>query len=115
MTAPALFLQRYLAACALGVGLGVWYGFLRPVRPRTLGDLLFLPILFWAWLYLSFGICKGDLRLGYCSGLLVGGLAWEWTVGRWLRPIFSGFWGFWQKIFIKLWKNIIIFSAVLPM
>ena len=42
MTPPALALQRLGAACLLGVGLGLWYDFLRPLRPRNtvLSDLL---------------------------------------------------------------------------
>ena len=46
MTPPALALQRFGAACLLGVGLGLWYDFLRPLRPRNtaLSDLVFLAV-----------------------------------------------------------------------
>ena len=57
MTAPALAAQRFGSACLLGVGLGIWYGFLRPLRPRrtALSDGLFLAGAAWAWLELGFG------------------------------------------------------------
>jgi len=115
MTGPALDGWRYLWGCGIGVLLGIWYGFLRPLRPRhtALSDLLFLPALIYAWLYLSFAICRGDIRLGYTMGLLTGAFCWEMTVGRWLRPVFQGFWrlfsiiwnGFWG-VFKKFFKKI---------
>lgn len=76
MTPPALSAQRFGAGCLLGVGLGLLYGFLRPLRPRhmLLGDLLFLLGVGWGWLYLDFAVCGGDLRPGYSLGLAVG--AW---------------------------------------
>jgi hypothetical protein len=94
MITPEITLQRFAIALFLGAVLGVYYGFLRPLRPRftTLSDLAFLPALFWVWLYHSFAVCGGDLRLGYSVGLLLGGLAWEMTAGRLLRPVFRGFW-----------------------
>ena len=84
MTTPALAASRFAAACLLGLGLGLWYEFLRPLRPRhtNLSDLLFLPGAFWAWLYLSFGVCGGDLRLGYCAGLFVGAWVFRLLPGR---------------------------------
>ena len=86
---------RLLCSCLLGGALGLYYGFLRPLRRRHQGlaDGLFLLGAVWVWLYQSFGICGGDLRLGYFLGLLAGGLLWERTAGRVLRPVFSGFWG----------------------
>ncbi|MBQ7801679.1 MAG: hypothetical protein IJ375_05080 [Oscillospiraceae bacterium] len=94
MTAPALAAERFALACLLGLPLGALYGFLRPLRPRrgTLADLLFVAAAAAAWLYLSFGICQGDLRLGYSAGLAAGGFCWEWTAGQLLRPVFSMFW-----------------------
>lgn len=95
MTPPNLAARQLLIALAMGLGLGLCYGFLRPLRRvgNWLRDLLFLPCLLWAWLYLGFGVCKGDLRLGYFAGLPLGALLWETTVGRPLRPVFFGFWG----------------------
>ena len=73
MTAPALAFRHFCTACLLGVLLGVYYGFLRPLRPRftTLSDLLFVLGAGWVWLYLGFAVCRGDLRLGYFAGLFV--------------------------------------------
>ena len=115
MTGPALDGRRFLIACLIGLGLGLIYGFLRPLRRNrpVLSDLLFLPFLGYAWLYLGFAICRGDLRLGYCAGLFVGAVLWEWTVGRLLRPVFDLFWrvvfrvcrGFF-RIFEKIFKKI---------
>lgn len=122
MNGPALDGRRFLWACGIGLILGMYYGFLRPLRPKhtLLSDALFMPALFYAWLYLGFAICRGDLRLGYCLGLLAGGLVWEWTVGRLLRPVFRGFWrvistifnGF-LNIFRKIFRKIHKFSKIL--
>lgn len=125
MNGPALDGWRFLWACGIGAILGAWYGFLRPLRPRhtVLSDLLFLPALLYSWLYLSFAICRGDIRLGYTLGLLVGALIWEWTAGRLLRPVAKGFWhlfsriwhGFFrifEKIFKKIRKNAKILFAI---
>lgn len=75
MTAPALAAHRFVCCCLLGAALGVYYEFLRPLRPRyTLAaDALFLTGCVWVWLIMSFRVCRGDLRLGYSVGLLAGG------------------------------------------
>ena len=94
----------------MGCGLGLIYGFLRPVHPRWLGDLLFSAGFFWAWFQLMFGICGGDLRLAYTVALLGGLFLWESTFGRFLRPVFSSFWKVFSKIFYIIWlpfKNIL--------
>ena len=76
MTAPALAAHRFVCCCLLGAALGVYYEFLRPLRPRyTLAaDALFLTGCVWVWLIMSFRVCRGDLRLGYSAGLLAGAL-----------------------------------------
>lgn len=121
MTGPAQDGYRLLCALLLGAGLGIFYGFLRPLRPRhtVLSDLLFLPAMGYAWLYLGFAVCRGDIRLGYCMGLILGGCIWEFTLGRWLRPVFFGFWhgisrilhGFWVfcKKILKKFRKIVNF------
>lgn len=108
MTAPALATGRFCAACLIGMALGFVYDFLRPLRPRltTLSDLLFLLALTVGWVYLGFGICRGDLRFGYTAGMLLGILLWEKTAGKVLRPMFSGFWRPFQKFFAFFGKNI---------
>ena len=90
---PAEAFSHFARSFALGLPVGVAYSFLRPLRPRhrILSDLLFLPVLFYAWLVIGFGICRGDLRLGCCSGLVLGIAAWELTLGRLLRPVFTWF------------------------
>ena len=90
MTPPALALQRFGIACLLGVGLGVLYGFLRPLRPRhtVLSDVLFLLGAGWTWLYLALAVCGGDLRFGYCLGLPIGAGGWGEHKRRILLPVF---------------------------
>lgn len=94
MIPPAVAAERFLAAGALGLFLGLCYSFLRPLRQRHVhwADFFFLPALFWVWLYLGFAICRGDLRLGYYLGTFLGWLAWELTLGKLLRPFFQGIW-----------------------
>lgn len=106
MTDPVLDARRFGIACLLGLGLGLYYGFLRPLRPRHTGlsDLLFLPALFYSWIYLSFGVCDGDIRLSYSMGLLVGAVVFQWTAGRWLRTIFQGFWRVIGKIYRQIFN-----------
>ena len=94
MMAPAQAAARFAAACYAGLWLGVAYGFLRPLRPKrtTLAGLAFVLFAGWVLVYLTFGICGGDLRFGYLLGTAAAGFAWELTVGRLLRPVFAGFW-----------------------
>ncbi|MBR6596216.1 MAG: spore cortex biosynthesis protein YabQ [Oscillospiraceae bacterium] len=118
MTPPSLAAARVLRALALGAQLGAVYGFLRPLRPRhtTLSDLIFVLIFGWAWLYLAFGICGGDLRVGYLAAMVLGALILDRTAGKLLRPVFSGFWKLWRKIWGKLLlpgKKFFIFSKKL--
>jgi hypothetical protein len=108
MTAPALAADRFLAACLIGMQLGFVYDFLRPLRPKltAIGDLLFLFALGAGWLYLGFGVCRGDLRFGYTAGLGMGFLFWELTATRLLRRVFACFWRPFQKIFAFFIKNV---------
>ena len=125
MTGPAEDGRRFLMACLIGLGLGLVYGFLRPLRRKrpVFADLMFLPAMGYAWLYLGFAVCRGDLRLGYCAGLLFGAVIWELTVGRLLRPVFdllftgifwisNGFFRIFGKIFKKIQKNLKILFAL---
>ena len=114
MTAPALAASRFGLALAVGGGLGLCYGFLRPLGTRLphLRDLLFVLCAFWAWIYLSFGLCQGDIRVGYTAGLALGAWLWELTIGKWLRPVFSKFWKF-LSLFLWPLKKIYAFSLFL--
>ena len=100
MTPPAEAFRRLLTALALGGGLGFIYGALRPLRRRRSwpADLVFLFFTAWAWLYLSFAICGGDLRPGWLGGLGLGAVIWDTTAGRLLRPVFCLFWDTLRKI-----------------
>ena len=101
MNTPQTAFSRFCVAVAMGLGLGLYYGFLRPLRPKHthLSDFLFCLGGFWAWIYLSFGVCLGDIRIAYTAGLAVGGFLWEITLGRLLRPVFQKFWFVVGKIF----------------
>lgn len=101
MIPPAVAAQHFAVACLLGLPLGFAYGFLRPLRQKapSLGDSLFLILLFAVWLVLGFQVCDGDLRPGYWAGLFLGALIWELTLGRLLRPLFYKFWSMLFPIF----------------
>ena len=94
MTAPTTDLHRVLWGLVLGCALGAIYCFLRPLRPRhkILSDLLFCPPACYVWLYFSFAVCQADLRFGYTLSLFLGGWLFVATLGRWLDPVFRGFW-----------------------
>lgn len=109
MITPAEAAYRLLVSGLLGVGLGLAYDFCLGLRSRTLGDLLFLPFLVWAWLFLGFAICDGDLRPAYWTGIAAGWIGYRMTLSRLMRPIFAGFWKiltlpacFIKKFFAKL-------------
>ena len=111
---PALAAGRFLQGLILGAGLGAVYGFLHPLsrRSRTIADLLFLCSVFPVWLYFSFAVCRGDLGLGYLASLPLGGILFECTLGRLLRPVWNGFWrvvGTVFRGFRKFFKKIITF------
>jgi hypothetical protein len=91
---PHEALRHFLIALGLGSLTGLYYGFLRPLRPRltTLSDLLFCAGGFYAWLVLAFGVCRADIRPGCSSGLVIGAVVTDLTVGKLLRPVFFGFW-----------------------
>ena len=88
----------------IGCCLGLFYGFLRPFRPRWLGELLFLVALFHGWFYLIFGLCNLDPRLAYTFFLIVGIFLWETTFGMLLRPVFSSFWHYFYGVFWRIWR-----------
>ena len=96
MTTPEIAFGRFVTGLLLGCLLGVYYGFLRPLRRRRtfLPDLLFVAAAGWVYLYYGFAICRGDLRMGYMAAPILGAIGWDVTVGRWLRPVFGVFWHF---------------------
>ena len=93
---PAVAAWRFWGSLLLGGCLGIFYGFLRPLgrRHRILADVVFSLTAVWVWLYICFALCRGDIRTVYLLGMVSGILLWEGSFGRWLRPVFSGFWGF---------------------
>ena len=109
MMTPAVAFHRLVAALGLGCLLGLWYGFLRPVRPRWLGDLFFVMALCYGWLVLSFGVCRGDIRLGYTAAIGLGAVAFDRGPGRLFRGPFRWFWGLVGRcfrLFINFFQKI---------
>lgn len=94
MTAPTQAGLRFLVGLALGAGLGLFYGFLRPLRQKRTApaDLLFIAVAFWVWIYHSFAVCAGDIRFGGSLSLGLGAVLWELSAGWLLRPVFCFFW-----------------------
>ena len=81
---PSTAAVRLLISMGYGGLLGLYYDFLRPLRPKRtiLADGLFVLGAFWASVDFGFRICGGDLRTGYLVGAYTGGMLWEWTLGR---------------------------------
>ena len=89
MTAVAVSAGRFAAAWLVGMGLGLIYEVLRPLRPRltALSDGLFVSCLLYAWVHLAFGICGGDIRMAQPAGMLLGALAFRLTAGKPLERV----------------------------
>lgn len=115
---PAESAWRFACSVLLGMALGTGYDFLRPLGRKHphLADLLFAPVLFWGWLYVSFAVCRCDIRVVYTLGMLAGLVVWECTAARWLQPLCFFFWQRmealacfllipWKK-FLKIVKNL---------
>ena len=91
-------------ALLFGVGLGFFYDVFRPLG--HLGDFFFVSLTFYCFLYLGFGVCRGDIRLGVMSGMFWGAVAWKATLGRFFAPIP-------QKIIKKTRKTVKFFLPIL--
>lgn len=100
MIGPETAARWLLASLTVGLILGVLYGFLRPLRPKhtALSDLIFVLAAFYGWIFVGFQVCGGDIRFGCAAAMAAGGLLWEMTAGRLLRPLFRKFWGIISKI-----------------
>ena len=107
MMLPAAAALRFVFSVLIGVALGIVYSILRPLRPRytAVSDLLFLPAVLYAVLFMAFAVAQGDLRPEHLAGMFIGGVLWEWLPGRWLRPVFAMVWQ-------PFWKILGCFSCV---
>ena len=94
MTVPAQAALRFLWGLAVGAILGVCYDFLRPLRRRhhAPADTVFVLAAFLAWVWYSFQICAGDIRLGGTASLGLGMLLWLGTLSGVFRKVFYWFW-----------------------
>ena len=63
---PQIQAARFAASLLIGVALGVFYCFLRPLRPKltALADSFFVVAALIGWVYAAFYFCRGDLRMG---------------------------------------------------
>lgn len=107
---PVTGFARLLWSVGLGCGLGLGFDIVRPLRPRFIGDLIYLCFLGWIWLQFTFAICLGDLRLGYLFGAVLGVFLWSLGPGRLTRPIFARFW---QLLAIPFKKFFDFFKKIL--
>ena len=77
---PQVQAVRFAASALIGLGLGVFYCFLRPLRPKltALADGIFVTCALIGWTYAAFYFCRGDLRMGYTFGFFLGmGIGWR--------------------------------------
>ena len=95
-----LALWRLGCSVLLGGVLGILYGALRPFgrHHRHLADGIFSLAAVWGWIWISFAVCRGDIRTVYLLGMGAGIFLWEKTFGFWLRPVFSGIWRFFGSL-----------------
>ena len=115
---PAEGVWRLVCSVLLGMALGPGYDFLRPlaVKHPHLADLLLAPLVLWVWLYVSFAVCRCDIRMVYTLGMLGGLVFWELTAARWLRPVCFCFWKQMGAIVCFLlipWKKFLKFVKIM--
>ena len=93
MTATGIVFRQLLTATAIGILLGLYYSFLRPLRHRHIhfADFLFCLGAGYGWLVLNFAVCRADIRLGYNLLLAVGCLLGKDTLGLCYSRYSSGF------------------------
>ena len=94
MTEPTLAALRLAAALLTGAILGLFHGFLRPLRRLfpLFSDFLFVIAAIAGWIFVSFSLCRGDIRAVYLLAMGLGTIAWEKTLGGLFRPIFATLW-----------------------
>jgi hypothetical protein len=119
MTVPEEAALRVLWGLAVGACLGLCYDFLRPLRRRhnTPADIVFVIAALFGWVWYSFRICGGDIRLGGTAALGMGMLLWLGTVSMAARKAFYWFWLAIFRIisvfllpFVKIFEKIGLFS-----
>ena len=93
MNTVAISAGQFAAAWLAGFGLGAVYALLRPLPKRLQGfaDGVFILAVGYAWLQVSFRICRGDIRVIHLAGLLLGILAFRLTLGALLQPAVGRF------------------------
>ena len=99
---PQVAAYRLAWSLGLGACMGLVDGVLGPLgrKRRYLVDGLLVLGFWWGWLYLSFAVCRGDIRLGCFWAMLAGMGLWRITAGRLLAPVFERAW----KILERIWE-----------
>ena len=94
MTVPGEAAGLLLWGLALGAVMGLCYDFLSPLRRKrnAPADLVFVLAALYLWVYYSFKICRGDIRLGGTAALGIGCILWLCTLGKVFRRVFGLFW-----------------------
>lgn len=111
---PGLVWHRLLGCILAGMLVGPAACALRPlhrIRP-VLTELLTSLAVGVCWLWTSFGLCRGDLRMGYFFGMIAGWLLWEWLFGTAATAVFRRFWhiaAFPLRIFLNFFRKIVNF------
>lgn len=78
--------QCILLGGAIGLGADVVY----PLQKKAamLAQMLWSTWILWVWLVICFGVCRGDIRLGYWAAAALGAALWRGTASRLIRPVF---------------------------
>ena len=98
MTAPAEAVRIFLLACLLGAGLGLYFGFLRPLSERhpCWADVLFVPVLFCYIARLSW-FRKLRIKHDISYGIYLYG----WPVQQFILFLFPGI-GYYAYMFLSM-------------
>ena len=90
---PAVVWARLLGCFLCGVLLGPAVDFLRPLGKKLpiLTRMLICAELVLCWLFALFGICRGELRLGWYLAMMAGFALWERLFGTVVTVFFGSF------------------------
>ena len=91
---PMLVMGRIGKCILLGAAVGLGSDLVFPLRRKAamLADLMWSAWICWCWVVVCFGVCQGDIRLGYCAAAALGALGWRLTLSRGCRGIFLQIW-----------------------
>lgn len=83
MTGPVTEAIAYVRALEMGVILAVLFDFLSLIPASNIcKDVLFYCVTVYAWFWLSFYVCNGDIRLPYFIGSIYSFLMWNQVISK---------------------------------